>query len=150
MAEISFYHVTQNDVEKTAAKLLEKVLGAGLRAHVYVSDDARKEQVDTIFWTYQSASFLPHGTAEKGNPGDHPIFIASDLKVQNGATILVPLDPIEVTDFSGYDRCLDLFDGKNDTFLDLARNRWKAYKKAGHSLTYWRQSEDGQWVKQDI
>ena len=150
MTEVSFYHVTVGEPEKTAAKLLEKVLAAGLRAHVYVSSKERQEQIDTLFWTYQSASFLPHGTLDKGDAKDHPILITQDLNNHNGAKVLVPLDCLPDNNLGDYDRCLDLFDGNNGDSLTLARNRWKAYKDAGHALTYWRQTAEGQWVKQDL
>lgn len=150
MTEVSFYHVTSGDPDKTAAKLLEKVLAAGLRAHVYVATQERQEAIDTLFWTYQSASFLPHGTAEKGDPMDHPIKIAQDLHNLNGSKVLVPLDILPSNELGGFDRCLDLFNGTDENAVTLARNRWKAYKDAGHVLTYWRQTAEGQWVKQDL
>jgi DNA polymerase-3 subunit chi len=28
-----------------------------------------------------------------------------------------------------------------------ARDRWKAYKAAGHALTYWQQTDRGGWEK---
>lgn len=150
MTEVSFYHVTSGEPEKTAAKLLEKVLAAGLRAHVYVASKERQEAIDTLFWTYQSASFLPHGTSDKGDPKDQPILISQDLNNLNGSKVLVPLDFLPSNDLGGFDRCLDLFDGNDENALTLARNRWKAYKEAGYALTYWRQTPEGQWIKQDL
>ena len=46
-----------------------------------------------------------------------------------------------------YTRVFDLFDGRDDTAVAAARDRWKAGKDAGHTLTYWRQTDRGGWEK---
>jgi DNA polymerase-3 subunit chi len=47
---------------------------------------------------------------------------------------------------SRYGRCLDIFDGNDDMAVAAARRRWTEAKAAGHSLTYWQQTDRG-WEK---
>ena len=51
-------------------------------------------------------------------------------------------------DLAGFERCLVLFDGRDEEALRLARGRWKAFKGAGHPVSYWRQGVERGWEKQ--
>ena len=42
---------------------------------------------------------------------------------------------------------VDVFDGNDEEAVLSARKRWKAYKDQGHTVTYWKQTESGAWVK---
>jgi DNA polymerase-3 subunit chi len=46
-----------------------------------------------------------------------------------------------------YGRCFEIFDGRNDEALADARERWRAFKEAGHALRYWSQGESGGWER---
>ena len=46
-----------------------------------------------------------------------------------------------------YELCVELFDGNDDAAVQAARARWKSYKDAGHTLTYWQQSAVGRWER---
>jgi len=48
-----------------------------------------------------------------------------------------------------FERCFELFDGRDEAALAAARDRWKQYQTAGHALTYWRQTDAGGWKKQE-
>jgi len=145
MAEVGFYHLTTTSLERALPRLLEKALARGLRALVLAESPERVAVLDTALWTYDDASFLPHGTAADGNPERHPVFITHRDENPNGANLLVLVDGMEA-DPSPYLRCLDLFDGANEAAVEAARRRWRAHKAVGHTLTYWQQSESGGWA----
>ena len=46
-----------------------------------------------------------------------------------------------------FDRCLDMFNGNDPQSVERARERWRTYKAAGHTVTYWQQSDTGKWEK---
>ena len=46
-----------------------------------------------------------------------------------------------------YKRCFELFDGRDEEAVADTRERWKAYKAAGHTVVYWQQTESGGWEK---
>ena len=64
----------------------------------------------------------------------------------NGAAFLFLADDATSDVLGGYARCFNLFDGRDEAVVAEARERWQAWKDAGHSLTYWQQGDRG-WEK---
>jgi DNA polymerase III subunit chi len=146
MAEVGFYHLLSTSLERALPRLLERALGQGHRAVVRAGSPERVEQLNALLWTYDEASFLPHGAARDGNPAAHPVWLSDRLENPNGATILFLVDGVEAGDLAGYARCIDLFDGNDPDAVAAARDRWRAAAAASHTLTYWQQTEKG-WEK---
>ncbi len=147
MTEVGFYHLTATPLEKALPKLLEKILKAHKRTVILCGSEERLDYLNGALWTYGRASFIPHGSKKEGSPEDQPIWLTTEDENPNGAQFLVILDGIESPSLSTYERCLDLFDGNDHEAVTEARERWKKYKDAGHTLTYWKQSESGTWEK---
>lgn len=147
MTEISFYHLLHTPLERALPKLIEKVLESGARAVIRTGSAERAEALSSALWTFDQASFVPHGTARDGNASKQPVWITPDDENPNGAEILVLTDGAETADVRGFRRCLEMFDGRDDAAVADARRRWSAYKSAEHDLTYWQQTERGGWEK---
>lgn len=147
MTEIGFYHLTGTPLERALPKLLEKTLEAGQRAVVRTGSEERAQALNGALWTYEDRSWLPHGTAREGFGEDQPIWITAGDDNPNRAAFLFLTDGVEAADVDTYTRVFDLFDGRDDTAVAAARDRWKAGKDAGHTLTYWRQTDRGGWEK---
>ncbi|MCY4589197.1 MAG: DNA polymerase III subunit chi [Alphaproteobacteria bacterium] len=146
MSRVGFYHLHGNQIGSVLPKLLERVLGEGMRAVVIAPDEARVRALDRMLWTYESASWLPHGTALDGSPDVQPILLGTDAANPNGATCLFLTGGVSSGHFEGYDRVFALFDGNDDTELRQARALWRSLKDGDHELAYWRQ--DGRrWRK---
>ena len=148
MAEISFYHLLHTPLERALPKLMEKVLESGARAVIRTGSAERAEALSGVLWTYDQGSFLPHGTARDGNEDRQPIWITPDDENPNAADILVLTDGAPAGDIRAWRRCLEMFDGRDETAVTEARRRWSDYKGADHDLTYWQQTERGGWAKQ--
>jgi DNA polymerase III subunit chi len=147
MAEIGFYHLQRSTLEQALPRLLERVFTSGLRAVVLAGSTERVESLDRTLWTFGKDSFLPHGSRADGHPGEQPIWLTERLENPNGATVLVLVEGMDVEDLSGFERCLDLFDGNDDDAVRAARERWRRRREAGHRLVYWQQGERGGWRK---
>ena len=147
MTEVSFYHLLHTPLERALPKLIEKVLESGARAVIRTGSAERAEALNSVLWTYDQDSFLPHGTARDGNAEEQPVWITPEDENPNGADILVLTDGAVAADLSGYRRCLEMFDGRDETAVTDARRRWTDYKAADHALTYWQQTERGGWEK---
>ncbi|MCC7275003.1 MAG: DNA polymerase III subunit chi [Alphaproteobacteria bacterium] len=145
MTDIGFYHLTRTPLERALPKLLEKAAATGRRAVVMAGSPERVEALDALLWTYDPGSFLPHGSARDGNAADQPIWLTTADENPNGADILVLVDGMTSPHLAGFARCLDLFDGNDPEAVAAARERWRAAKDAGHTLTYWQQTEQGGW-----
>jgi len=113
---------------------------------VLASSSERVEHLNQLLWTYDEASFLPHGSARDGNAERQPIFLTTDAGNPNNATMLVLVDGAPGSGIENYQRVCDMFDGNDEAAVEQARQRWRDAKAAGHALTYWEQTPSG-WVK---
>ncbi len=147
MSDIGFYHITTSTLEKVLPKLLEKVLEVKKRAVILCGTQERLDYLNASLWTGAKLSFIPHGSAKEGYPEDQPIWLTLKDENLNSATFILLTDGVESSELSTYERCLDLFDGNDEDASAAARERWKRYKEAGHTVTYWKQSENGAWEK---
>jgi DNA polymerase III subunit chi len=148
MAEVLFYHLERRTLESTLPDLLSRSLERGWRVVVKVGSDERLQALNAHLWTYDDASFLPHGASADGNAGEQPIWLTTGDDNPNGANVRFFVDGAETADFSGYDRILFVFDSADPEAMRKAREAWKAARDAGSDATYWRQDENGRWAKQ--
>ena len=147
MTEISFYHLLHTPLERALPKLVEKVLESGARAVIRTGSAERAEALSSALWTFDQDSFVPHGTVRDGNAAQQPVWITPDEENPNGADILVLTDGAAAAEIGGFRRCLEMFDGRDESAVAAARQRWADYKATDHELTYWQQTERGGWEK---
>ena len=146
MAEIGFYHLLATPLERALPRLLERARAQGYRILVRAASSERIEHLSALLWTYDDASFLPHGSARDGNAANQPIWLSERSENPNGAAMLVLVDGVEAEDLSSFARCADFFDGNDDAAIASARERWRRAAASGHTLTYWQQTAAG-WEK---
>ncbi|MGD1956920.1 MAG: DNA polymerase III subunit chi [Sphingomonadales bacterium] len=147
MAQVSFYHLERQGVEAALPKLLEKVLAAELKVVVFLDDQALLKTLDDALWTYNPSSFLPHGTEETPHPDLQPVYLTTARDVPNEAQVVVLINAAKAPDLEAFERCLYMFDGREEPILTEARKDWTAMKTAGHDVTYWQQNQAGGWEK---
>jgi DNA polymerase III subunit chi len=140
---VGFYHLLSTPLERALPKLLERAREQGFVIVVRAGSAERVAQLDALLWTYEEASFLPHGSARDGNPTAQPIWLTERDENPNRATMLVLVDGVEAGDLSSFARCADIFDGNDETAVAAARERWRRSRDAGHELTYWQQRAAG-------
>ena len=147
MTDIGFYHLTKTPLERALPQILEKALASGKKTLVRSGSEDRAAFLNSALWTYDPASFLPHGTMSEGDPAEHPILLTASDDNTNGAEILVLTDGAGAPDLAVFERCLEMFDGRDQAAVEVARGHWKSYKEQGFHLTYWQQSDTGGWEK---
>ena len=143
MAEFSFYQLLRTPLETALPKILERVRGLGLRAVVVASSEARVESLNGALWTYDPASFLAHGSARDGLAGEQPIWLTERDENPNGAEVVVLTDGATVAAPERFQRCFDIFDGRDEAAVAAARERYRQARAAGHALKYFKQTERG-------
>jgi DNA polymerase-3 subunit chi len=148
VTEVRFHHLERRRVDQALPRLLERALEEGRRILVRAPSDEMVAALNEQLWTYDDASFLPHGAAGDGDPMDQPIFLTAELENSNAATMLVRLSGAET---GGADDAFDLvvlmFDGRDETALAKARDEWRRLKDQGHAISYWRESDEGGWER---
>jgi DNA polymerase-3 subunit chi len=148
LTEVGFYHLTRTALEPALGQLLTKVLESGKRAVVMASSEERVEALTKGLWTYQTDSFLPHGSVKDGRAEEQPIYLTEKPEVPNGATVLILVDNAVAEPLpDGIERVLVMFDGQDETAVASARGLWKSHQEKSDRLVYWQQTERGGWKK---
>jgi DNA polymerase-3 subunit chi len=147
MTEVRFYHMQQKRLEQALPEILSKALERQYRAVVKAGSPERVEALDTALWTYDPASFLPHGFRKDGHAAEQPVWLTTGDDNPNGATVLVLADGATSDSVGAFELCCELFDGNDDAAVAAARERWKSYKDKGHTVVYFQQDDAGKWQK---
>ena len=143
MTDFGFYHLTRTGPDEALPKLLGRTLAAGQRALVLCGSEERVAALDTALWLSADPDWLPHGSKAAGQAPMQPIWLATDDTAPNGARFLFLLDDAQTARADTFERVFDLFDGRDEAAVVAARQRWKAAKQGGHTLTYWQQTARG-------
>jgi DNA polymerase-3 subunit chi len=152
MVETLFYHLERRALEDVLPGLVEKSLQRGWRAAIKTDSSERSDAQDTLLWTYDDQSFLPHAQLGDGDPAVQPVLITVEEGNPNAAEIFFYVGgaaPGDWAGLSGLARVVMLFDGRNDEALAQARAAWKEAKAAGHDVTYWKETPAGKFEKQN-
>jgi DNA polymerase III subunit chi len=146
VTEIRFYHLEQRRVDQALPPLLECGLEEGRRVLLRASSDEMVAALNERLWTYDDASFLPHGAAGDGDPMEQPIFLTSAVENPNAATMLVQLSGAAAGETDdAFDLVVLLFDGRDEAALAHARAEWRRLKDQGRTISYWREGDEGGW-----
>ncbi|WP_374383312.1 DNA polymerase III subunit chi [Dongia sp.] len=152
MAEIRFYHLTKSRLEEALTRLLRRIIDRQDRAVILAGSTERVEALNAHLWTFDPASFLPHGSAKDGNAAEQPIYLTAAFENPNKAKILLLCDgaePPKAPDLgsAGFDMACILFDGQDETAVAATRTQWRDFKAAGQQLVYYQQDESGSWIE---
>ena len=145
--EVNFYHLTKASLEDALPRLLLKTLQAGERAVVLLGSPERVDALNNHLWTFDPNGFLPHGSVRDGEAGRQPVWLTHLDENPNDAGFLFVADRARSERVEQFKRCFELFDGRDDAAVAETRERWKAYRAAGHTVVYWQQTPSGGWEK---
>jgi len=124
---------------------MEKVNEAGMRAVIKVPDEGLRGALDKALWAYDAASFMPHDQDGSKFAADQPIFLTCGDENPNDSTVQVIVNAVDGARASDFQRCLYMFDGRDERIVGKAREDWKQFKALGIEMSYWQQRETGGW-----
>ena len=146
--EARFHHLERRRIDQALPRLIERAREEGRRVVVRASSDEMVAALNERLWTYDDASFLPHGAAGDGDPMTQPVFLTCEAGKPNAATMLVRLTGAEAGEADGaFDLVVLLFDGRDEAALGEARSEWRRLKDEGRAISYWRESDEGGWER---
>ena len=147
MSRVDFYHLQNKRLEDVLPKLLEKVYAINKRAIVRIGNSERIEFLNSLLWTYDEQSFLPHGSKKDGAAEMQPIWLTSENDNPNGADFLFLTDGAEadIEEVQQYERVFNIFDGNSTESVEKARIFWKELKQQSVDIFYWQQNQSGAW-----
>ena len=148
MAEVLFYHLTRRSLEQTLPILVARTHERGQRAVIRAGSDERLRALDDLLWTFDEASFIPHGLAGEPGPEGQPVLLTTGDERPNGAEVLFLVDGAPLPAAWDYARVVVLFDDADNEGRAIARDQWRQVKAlGGHEATYWQQDETGRWTR---
>ena len=153
MAETLFYHLERRSLDEVLPGLVEKSRQRGWKALIRADTADRADAIDTLLWTYDDQSFLPHAQMGDGDASRQPVLITVEEGNPNKAEILFCVGGAQPDwsdeKLSHLARIVLLFDGRDSAALAAARQSWKEARDAGHDVTYWKESPSGKFEKQN-
>jgi DNA polymerase-3 subunit chi len=144
-----FYHLTRRPLDETLRVLLERAGGAGWRVAVRGTERGRMEWLDERLWLGPEDSFLAHGLAGGAQDALQPVLLCTEeQQAGNDPACLMTLDGARLLaeEVQALERVCVLFDGHDESAVQVARGQWRALTKAGCAAQYWSE-ESGRWEK---
>lgn len=147
MSRIDFYHLQKQTLDEVLPRLLLKAYATGKKIKLSVGTPERVDFINSLLWTFEDESFLPHGTKKDGYSELQPIYISADDDNPNNAEFLFLTDGAiaENDKLCSFERVFNIFDGNSEDSLAVAREYWQQLKTQGFELHYWQQSASGKW-----
>ena len=147
MTEIRFYHLQKQTLDQALPLILEKAFHGNHKIVVRLSDEKEVERMNGLLWTYKQNAFLPHGSQKNGYAEKQPIWLTHKDENPNQANVIILTQGVTEQHLEGYELCCEVLDGRDNSAIEGARDRWKEYKKSGLEVTYWHQKDNGGWEK---
>ncbi|HEY5339307.1 MAG TPA: DNA polymerase III subunit chi [Rhizomicrobium sp.] len=151
MTETLFYHLERRTLDDVLPGLIERTLERGWRALIKTESADRASAIDSLLWTYNDQTFLPHAQVGDGDAKRQPVLITTEDDNANEANVLFLVggaEPLPWDAPNALARIVLMFDGRDDAALTRARDAWKDAKSAGHDATYWKEMPNGKFEKQ--
>lgn len=151
MTRIDFYHLQRQSLEEVLPKLLLKAYSLGKKIKVKIGIDEKLEYLNSLLWTFNDESFLPHGSKKDGFASQQPIWLSVDDNNPNDAEFLFLIYGAkeDLNEIKSYERVFNIFDGNSETDVENARDFWKKCREQGFDLNYWQQDDKGSWKQKN-
>ena len=144
MTDIRFYDM-KFPQDTVLPALITKIIANGHRVVLKMKNEEEVAHMDEHLWTFSADSFLPHGSVKNGNPAHQPIWLTHGEDNPNGADVLVLAQGAQGGNESTFAICCIMIDGHDPRNKEAAREKWRAFKAASLSVSYWQQTESGGW-----
>lgn len=146
MGNAVFYHLTRSTPETLVPSLIAKSRQAGWRVELRGTHADRMARLDELLW--QGEGFLPHGLA--GGPHDalQPVLLTVAGQGAAATDCLIAIDGagVDPAECTAAQRVCIVFDGNDESALDIARGQWRTLTGAGVPAEYWSEA-GGRWEK---
>ncbi len=134
MTEVDFYVLGDTRPQarlRFACRLAEKAWRLGHRIHIHTDSPDQTRELDTLLWTFQQNSFVPHAVAGR-DQDESPIVIGHDGEPE-ASQVLINLAAEVPLFFSRFERVAELVDS-DEQVRKNGRRRYGFYKERGYPL----------------
>lgn len=126
------FHFNMPERLAYACRLLRKASRSGMPA-VVTGDDATLRRLDTLLWTFEAQSFVPHcmDDAPAHVLAASSIVLTGDASGAPHAALLVNVGDAVPAGFERFDRLIEI---AADDGREAARARWRHYAQRGYAI----------------
>lgn len=140
MTDINFYVGKQQSLDgrlAIACVLINKALKHNMRVHIHTDQIATSQKLDTLLWTQNEQSFLPHSLVDTQNTPHllDKITISHDFEPLENCDYLINLSNDRPGFFSRFKKMAEIID-KTEEVLTAGRKRYAFYRDRGYTLEY--------------
>lgn len=128
MPHIDFYILAAEGADARAhfsCTLAAQAWRDGMNVHIITNDEPSAEHLDTLLWTFEPTSFIPHGRESLN--GQNPIVISP--KPQPGQ-LLINLSNTPPEDWTQRTQVAEIISADEPT-RQAGRDRYRQYQQAG-------------------
>jgi DNA polymerase-3 subunit chi len=133
MTRIDFYF-NAPDKLGVAAKLAQKAYAAKVRLLIFSRDARALDELDKQLWVLPATGFLPHCRAGDALAAETPVLLTADPEALPHHDVLLNLDHERPTNFSRFERLLEVVSRDDEQDRAHARIRFKFYKDRGYKI----------------
>lgn len=153
MTRVDFYIVGADSKAplQVACRLAEKAYQRGHPVHIHAADAGQASELDTLLWTFQPGSFVPHALADTAMPDRPAVTIGTEapsddlpmrtlntnetagVQAEDGAAVLINLSAEVPLFFSRFERVAEIVAG-GDQARAHGRERYRFYRERGYQL----------------
>lgn len=140
MSEVVTFYTHVADADLFACRLSKRAADSGKRVLIWLPDTERMAKMDTLLWTYEAESFLPHrhwqNTPDDGD--SVPVCLAAETdfpQLPPDWVVLNLSDDLLHTATRPPSRILEIV-GPQSHQLAAARERFAAYRRAGRTVEH--------------
>ena len=132
MTSIDFYFNAQDRLQ-VACRLAGKAVAQKKKLLIFAPSTDTARRIDSLLWTWQPLSFLPHCHAHDALAPRTPIVITGESAEPPEGDVLLNLGAECPPFFERYPRLLEIV-GQDDAERALGRGRFKFYKERGYAI----------------
>ena len=136
MTQVDFYILadkSRGDRFQLACRLTEKAWSAGHRVCINTETEEDAAHIDTLLWTFNDQSFIPHDRLQNASAETTPVVIASQLDKTDEHDVLINLASTIPDCFSQFERLLEPVD-KDEQTRAASRERYRYYRDCGYTI----------------
>lgn len=147
MTRIDFYHLQKSTLDEALPKLVSKAYETGKKIKIKVGNELRIDFINSLLWTFDDESFVPHGIKKEGFAELQPVYISSDDDNPNEAVFLFLVEAADLSleNALKFERIFYIFSGNNENELTKARVMWKTFSNETFERHYWQQNAEAKW-----
>ena len=132
MTSIDFYFNAEDRLQ-VACRLAGKAVAQKKKLLIFAPAADVARRIDTMLWTWQNLSFIPHCVAQDPLAVRTPVLITSETSAPPECDVLLNLGPECPPFFERYARLLEIV-GQDDAGRAQGRGRFKFYKERGYRI----------------